>query len=275
MTTTEEHKVTQLAENVGVRDLGADQLLTLVDRAWDAWDEANQALPAVVVQPSMPILYFGDAVAYAQSAVRVVTVALNPSLAEFPAAEPFRRFPAAPRDRPAEPQDQKRYLQSLDDYFRHDPYRNWFDSLEPLLMGMGASFYGDAHRAVAVHTDLCTPVPTHPTWSGLPDAARRHLIRHGRPLWTALIRELLPHVVLVSVARAHLREIEFVPADDWTLVHKVERTNPYLVTARRVRINEAHTALLVYGRAAQKPFGLLSHIDKRKTGRVILEHLDV
>ena len=36
-----------------------------------------------VVKPSLPILYFGDMVAYFKSDFKVITAALNPSDAEF------------------------------------------------------------------------------------------------------------------------------------------------------------------------------------------------
>ena len=55
------------------------------------------ALPSRV-SPSIPISFFGDLHAYFSSRVRVLTVGLNPSLHEFPADSPFRRFPLATLD---------------------------------------------------------------------------------------------------------------------------------------------------------------------------------
>ncbi len=58
-----------------------------------AWREyKTQPVQSAVVDPSMPILFFGDSRKYEASDVRVITVGLNPSLAEFPSAEPFQRF---------------------------------------------------------------------------------------------------------------------------------------------------------------------------------------
>ncbi len=60
------------------------------------------------VSPAVPVLFFGDLDVYLASALRVVTVGLNPSLREFPAADPFRRFPlAADTGR----EDHSRYLE--------------------------------------------------------------------------------------------------------------------------------------------------------------------
>jgi hypothetical protein len=87
----------------------------------------------------MPILFFGDVFGYVRSEVKVVTVGLNPSLAEFPTSNPWLRFPGAAGLKPPLTSDmRKRYLHSLCDYFKIEPYRDWFDrSFEPLLNGIG------------------------------------------------------------------------------------------------------------------------------------------
>ena len=48
-----------------------------------------------LVAPSAPVLFFGDLPGFGESTPRVATVALNPSRREFPAADPFKRFPGA------------------------------------------------------------------------------------------------------------------------------------------------------------------------------------
>lgn len=56
---------------------------------------AYHAARGIRVDPSIPILYFGDLTAYENSPKRIVTVALNPSNVEFPS--PSTRFPMAAR----------------------------------------------------------------------------------------------------------------------------------------------------------------------------------
>lgn len=50
-----------------------------------------------VVEPSIPILYFGDLRSYEDSSPRVVTVALNPSRKEFPERGSLHEIPSCCR----------------------------------------------------------------------------------------------------------------------------------------------------------------------------------
>ncbi|MHB8449244.1 MAG: hypothetical protein ACYDAQ_02070 [Mycobacteriales bacterium] len=253
-----------LTHTAGMRELAG--------RAWSAWDQACESVSDVVVSPAMPILYFGDARAYLASPVRVVTVALNPSLAEFPTGDPWLRFPSAPERVGPTKVDMDLYLASLDDYYKAAPYTRWFASFEPILLGMNASFY-PGQASTVLHTDLCSPVPTDPTWSHLPETVRAELIGHGRALWHALMVELRPQVILVSVAGQHLPKIHFPATGDTFPVHTVDRARPYVVTAKTVAVTEDTQALLVSGRASQTPFGSISAAAKRAVGEAILERL--
>lgn len=113
-----------------------NELRWAVEAAWRSFGAA--ASLEARVSPAIPILFFGDLDAYAESQQRVLTVGLNPSLIEFPTGDPFRRFPLA---EDAHPEDQERYLDALSAYFRTKPYHKWFRSFEPLLNGMSASYY--------------------------------------------------------------------------------------------------------------------------------------
>ena len=108
-----------------------------------------------------PILFFGDLDAYRASPVRILTVGLNPSLLEFPTEDPFSRFPLAEGP---EGRESDRYLAALSAYYRTDPYRSWFNAFEPFLNGAGSSYYS-GETSTALHTDICSPVATSPTWS--------------------------------------------------------------------------------------------------------------
>ena len=243
-----------------------------VGLVWRAFDRAS-GLPSRVT-PAAPILFFGDLDMFLRSPLRILTVGLNPSLHEFPEGEPFRRFPLARGHRAREP---GRYLESMSGYFRTDPYRSWFGAFEPLLIGAGSSYYAGAAVSTALHTDICSPVATSPTWSRLSDVDRKTLEADGTPLWHSLLETLRPQVVVLSVARKYLRRIGFDPVSEWEPVHVFESTRsgaprrrPYRVLARWFEVGRAR-ALFVFGQAAQTPFGLLSDIQKSEAGVIALK----
>ena len=243
----------------------------------EALIQAKQAFARVsgrswCVTPAVPILFFGNLEAYQASPLRVLTVGLNPSLQEFPCVQPFRRFPTLEGERDPEP---SLYLDAISAYFDTRPYSAWFDTFKPLLEGMEASFYGDG-TSTALHTDLCSPVATKPTWRKLDEAARKILESDGRPLWHMLLEALRPHIVALSVAGEYLKCIEFTPISGWQVFHTFEKTGagerrprPYDLRARWYEVAGEET-LFVFGQAAQKPFGLLHTTQKREAGALSL-----
>ena len=116
--------------------MNKSELGEAVEGAWRCYGRA--AASGSAVAPAVPILFFGDVDAYFGSRLRVVTVGLNPSSREFPADDPFGRFPLAEGIDCA---DVERYVDALAAYFRVDPYAGWFGAWEPLLNGAGASYY--------------------------------------------------------------------------------------------------------------------------------------
>ena len=240
--------------------------------------QANQAFERVAgrtwcVNPAVPILFFGDLSAYRSSPLRVLTVGLNPSLHEFPGKQPFRRFPALAGEGDQEP---SRYLDAMSDYFDIEPYSAWFNTFKPLLEGMEASFYeGGASRAL--HTDICSPVATDPTWSKLDIANRKILESDGGPLWHRLLETLQPQIVALSVARKHLERIKFAPMTAWRVIRVFKRTGdgkprarPYEFRGRWYKVTGEPT-LFVFGEAAQRPFGSLHATQKREAGALSME----
>ena len=242
-----------------------------VEQAWRAFDRAAEL--SCRVTPAAPILFFGDLKAYRASPLRILTVGKNPSLEEFPADGPFRRFPSAEGNRGRKP---SRYLDAMSAYFRTDPYRSWFSAFEPLLNGMDASYY-EGSASTALHTDICSPVATAPKWDKLGDTDRAALVADGGPLWHMLLKTLQPQIVVLSVAKEYLERIEFVPMTDWKVTHTFKRTGngdlrarPYEVRARWYKIGGEQT-LFVFGTAAQKPFGSISNEQKRQVGQIAIK----
>lgn len=248
-----------------------ERLRDLICDSWKAYKKAEGE--AYLVQPSIPILFFGDSEKYFSSKVKVITVGLNPSRCEFPEEDRFQRFAAARYVSPStlEGAMYDAYVESLNEYYRQDPY-NWFDCYEYLLRGLDCSYHGTALNT-ALHTDICTPLATDPTWSGLPPIAQGSLIGSGRDIWHTLVKWLSPDLIIASVAREHIREIRFRALGPSSVVHSIARRTPYTVEITKLELGDGKITNLVFGQAAQKPFGTVSNIDKPKIGKSIRAYL--
>ena len=253
------------------------QLRILAERAWNMHRETEDEAVPHLVRPSIPILFFGDSLGYFGSPLKVITVGLNPSCQEFPDASPFSRFPSAGHLSREANLDIDSYLASLNNYFRTLPYKAWFDpSFEQLLVGMGTSYY-PGRPSVSLHTDLCSPLTTDPTWSGLKTCDQDVLGIKGRSLWHDLVEALQPDFVLVSVRRNYLDHVRFQAMDEPRTIHTVHRKKngqlrqkPYCVKVVRRRLDSGKKPLFVFGRAMQTPFGSVSGADKRLIGKALL-----
>ncbi len=249
---------------------------SLIDEAWRMYraSEDND----VVVKPSIPILFFGDSGRYFRSPLKVVTVALNPSGKEFPEHDRFQRFRPAEGVNPHQLDDRSRdrYLAALDGYFRDRPYHAWFVWFDEVLRGMGASYY-DGEGSGALHTDLCSPLATDPTWSGLGDR-RARLGQDGFALWHRLVERLEPDVIVVSVARHYRDRIAFARPDGWQPLHSIPRKaaekRPYIAWTQGAILPTGKSTCLVFGPAAQQPFATLGKDQRRDIGRAVRRHLD-
>ena len=92
----------------------------------------------------------------------------------------------------------------------------------------------------------------------------------GVRLWHDLIRYLRPHVILISVARKYLELLEFSVTDPWRTLHTVRRDSPYVVRVARFAIDGETETLVVFGQAAQLPFGTIDKSTKTKIGTIVL-----
>lgn len=241
----------------------------VVSGAWRSFERA--ASLASRVTPAVPVLFFGDVDAYLASRLRVVTVGLNPSLKEFPPWNPFVCFPLT---EDAGGKDHSRYIEALSAYFRTNPYREWFGHFEPLLNGMGASYYDDETSTV-LHTDICSPVATDPTWSRLSGTDQALLLADGCPLWHELVELLQPDVVVVSVARRHLARIRFEPLSPWERIHSFGYTADGEPRSRSYdtdgcwHVVGGEPSLVVFCPASQTPLGSISMSHRHELGSVV------
>jgi hypothetical protein len=246
-------------------------LSRLIRDSWQAY--AQVETEPFLVKPSVPVLFFGDSSRYFASKLKIITVGLNPSRTEFPEEDRFLRFSGARCVYPdiLGGREYDAYLEALNEYFRNRPY-NWFGCFEDVLAGLDCSYYGKAPN-VALHTDLCSPLATDPTWKDLLPEVQNRLIGSGSKLWHDLVEWLAPDLILASVARSHIERIRFSREGDWQIIHTVARTNPYYVEISQLKVAEGRVTTLVFGKAAQKPFGTVSNIDKRKIGVALREVL--
>jgi hypothetical protein len=238
-----------------------------------------------VIKGVIPILYFGDYKTYQKSKLKIITIGLNPSLAEFP-HKSFSRFPKAKSPASASAWADRtdaasidRYLDSLNAYFTHeaDPYMKWFKTFCPLLEGLGAGFKPGRDNT-ALHTDLCTPIATNPTWGPLNQNSRDVLKEPGNALWHKLINTLKPDILLFSSAKSYLKDIEFSLRKNWKTIHKIPfkddgtpRKIPYTIQQLIYDVAGKNCHLLYGSPANVTPFSGISDAEKLCTGKIIKE----
>lgn len=238
----------------------------------------NTSLP--ITSPSIPILYFGDYPAYEKSETKIITVGLNPSHREFPIDDRFLRFRKAEEISPSPDPDKgdvRLLLDSLNEYYKNEPYR-WFGCYEPLLNGLDSSYYENEYPNRVLHTDICSPLATDITWSRLDDIPQKRLAYDGIRIWHKLVEILTPDVILISVARRHLDKIRFKRTRLRKSIRITQdkngepRNNPYIVSTLNYTLN-GKRGILVFGKAANTPFGLVSNNQKRELGHKLLDFI--
>lgn len=139
-------------------------------------DRLRAPYPAACIVPgSTPVLSFGD-----PSKAVVATLGLNPSRQEFldpigreltGIARRFETLSSLGVSNLSSASDAilQRVVNACNGYFQTNPYRRWFDQLEPVLQSVGASYYDGS----ACHLDL-VQWATDPVWSKIPDRATRN-----------------------------------------------------------------------------------------------------
>lgn len=250
----------------------SDKLVSKTFKYYDKFENDKQ-----VVKPSLPILYFGDLNRYLQSKIKVVTVGKNPSDNEFRLTkqDPFSfvRFPDWNDDR-------ANLMKSLNSYFANKPLKNWFSCFKPILKGAKTSYYSNEYKGnIALHTDICSPLATNPTWSKLPVEKRKLFYQEGVVIWKELIEELQPDIMFVSIPRRLFKSIFTSEGKQLTVFFKkkngVDRKKPYTVEKFEYLLKSNKRVNVIFGQAANKPFGSISTDQKNKIGNLSLQQYEL
>ena len=224
-----------------------------------------------VIPGMIPIVWFGDYEAYSSSPTKIITVGLNPSDREF--GNPTQ--PCTSLRFPAYTGCVCSLIKALNGYFHINPYNDWFKSgFEPILNGLNASYYGGKTNT-ALHTDICSPWATNPTWSKLPRAERETLMKEGFPLWMKLIQKLAPDIILFSIPQRHIDRLKTESNGLLTQNQPlciINTDSKGIIRKRPIVIGEGAygSALAIFGKTWNVPFGALSRIQKSKLGGCIL-----
>lgn len=249
------------------------QLQSLVIKTF-AHFQTHQDCPCVV-QPSLPILYYGNLPQYLQSEFKTITVGINPSPRLFPSHNPYSCFPTATSFEQIMAQSKiELYLNLLNSYFQTNPYYQWFVGYDYFLKPLNTSY--TAAQNTAIHLDFCSAIATNPTWSKLqqqhPDFTRS-LSQTGRTIWHQLIELLKPDLIVASIGKKYLQQIQFTQLHDWQVFHQVSHTkaaakrkNTYQFSYCRLKLTNTHNCTLVTAKAGHIPFSLVSHQAKTTAG---------
>lgn len=179
-----------------------------------------------VIPGTTPVVAFGDI-----SQARVATLGINPSWFEFLDSKREKLVDSARRlathqslgvsdlaNAPAEVIG--KVLADCNGYFQRNPYRRWFDQLEPVLKACGASYYD----GTACHLDL-VQWSTNPTWGKLSTEVKRRLLQDDAPfLLEQLTNENIELLLLNGrMVVSTMRKQRITTLDEFGLAHQDTR----------------------------------------------------
>lgn len=191
-------------------------LRSLIKICWTDYKKLEMNHPSLVVNNSIPILWFGDIDNYFDSEKRIVTVALNPSNKEFMDKGHVGvevRFPSAKtivNKAILGNNDCDTYKQAMCEYFWKNRL-SWFCSFERILKKIGLSYGGVFNpNAIntAIHIDIYSPVATTDKWSSLCQKGYNQTIINANSIsFTKLLGYLNPDVILISCNKNEIRKL--------------------------------------------------------------------
>jgi hypothetical protein len=238
-----------------------------------------------VLEWASPVPYFG-----AINHARVATVGINPSNREFAdvagtelrgSARRFHTLGSLGMSSWSETTgaDVRRIARACDGYFENNPYRQWFDVLDRLLLWGGASLYDRPSMIRACHLDLVA-FATSAKWGDLAGDTRRSLVQRGRVPMATIIRDSGLQLLILN-GRSVVREFEsFAGAKlvaetvpEWTLRRSVGPGVPgVLYTGTVCEIAGVHlgreVAVIGYNHNLQSSFGVTTEVTRSIAARV-------
>ena len=195
-----------------------EKVSPIIHEYWkDFRDKMNdESIKNYIVNPSMPIIWFGDIEAYfASQERRVITISINPSSDEFKEKNSenysFCRFPNIEKIYNTEElndDDKKILYKTLNNYFEDNPYKRWFNHYDnsEILGALNCSYQrGFPNRAI--HIDLQSAIATFPKWNELHKIDKDLQERISNcDLAKSLIDILEPDIILYSAKKNALKE---------------------------------------------------------------------
>ena len=163
----------------------------------------------------------------------------------------------------------------LNNYFKLHPYSDWFDWLNLFLMGMDCGYYTDIKPNTALHTDICTPLATSPTWSEFKQTKLSIEIQNeGILIWHRLLTILKPRVVLMSFSKDILKRIQYIDLSDRQIFYQFDkkengqyRKKPYLIELYSTIIN-GYNVNFLFGEGNVRPF-FLTELQRYQLGKEV------
>lgn len=245
-------------------------LHTLVRRL----DASN--LPELKVIPwAAPVVSFGKL-----SSAKIATLGLNPSNREFVDVDGNeldgynRRFHSLKSLKINSWSDARcshleAILDSCDNYFSGNPYDNWFQALNRLIVGINASYYGMFSEAC--HLDL-VPYATACKWFELNTSQRTALLRNSSDALGMLLRKSSVEMLILNGRSVieHLQSIadckfkrDIVP--DWTLPRRSNvGVSGYAYTGKIYQVAgvglSREISVLGYSHNIQSSYGVTSKV---------------
>lgn len=235
-----------------------------------------------VINGTINIDWFGDQKKYEKSPIKIITVGLNPSGIEFSVDKIHKtpnvslRFGHIPAHQIPKYPSTGNFPNAWNNYFNFNPYKWFGQGFEHVLRGLNASYggkllqNGEEVSCTAIHTDLCTPWATDPTWSQESSKVKIALTKNYTfPDWVNLVVAIKPDIIIACIPQKYRKALMgSKPLTD--IIHIVHtktgarRNRPVII-----RADVYQGALIVFGQTQNVPFGNVSTLQKNRIGQII------
>ena len=122
-----------------------------------------------------------------------------------------------------------------------------------------------------LHTNICSPWATDPTWSKLPNQEKKNLMEneHGFEQWKQLIRQLKPDIILFSIPEEYIKKLDL--ENERSVFVTISNDKKGVPRKKSVVIEKGvyGRSLAIFGRTWNVPFGALGEDQKKDLGQKI------